>query len=79
MCARAERTWRETPNAGAHGLALGLAGALAGFLASSLVNYNFGDAEVALLVWWMMGVVVVLSTEEINRDGQDGQDKRLRI
>jgi hypothetical protein len=61
MAARAERTWRETSEARAHGLALGLTGALAGFLASSLVNYNFGDAEVALLVWWMMGVVVILS------------------
>src|SRR5438874_2159105 len=61
---RAERMWRETDDAGAHGLALGIAGALAGFLASSLVNYNFGDSEVALLVWWMMGVVVVLNEEK---------------
>jgi O-antigen ligase len=56
--ARAERRRRDAPDAAAHGLALGITGALAGFLASSLVNYNFGDAEVALLVWWMMGVVV---------------------
>jgi hypothetical protein len=61
---RAERMWRETPEGGTHGLALGLTGALAGFLASSLVNYNFGDAEVALLVWWMMGVVVLLGERE---------------
>jgi O-antigen ligase len=60
---RAERTWRDTPDSGAHGLALGISGALAGFLASSLVNYNFGDAEVALLVWWMMGAVVTLNEE----------------
>jgi hypothetical protein len=60
LATRAERMWRDTPEASAHGLALGLTGALAGFLASSLVNYNFGDAEVALLVWWMMGVAVVL-------------------
>ena len=64
LAARAERMWRETADAGAHGLALGLMGALAGFLASSVVNYNFGDAEVALLVWWMMGVVVVLNKEQ---------------
>ncbi|HEX8147315.1 MAG TPA: O-antigen ligase family protein [Pyrinomonadaceae bacterium] len=61
--ARAERLRRDTPDAGAYGLALGITGALAGFLASSLVNYNFGDAEVALLVWWMMGAVVVMSDE----------------
>ncbi|HVF41780.1 MAG TPA: O-antigen ligase family protein [Pyrinomonadaceae bacterium] len=61
--ARAEALWRDAPDASAHGLALGTGGALAGFLASSLVNYNFGDAEVALLVWWMMGVVVTLKYE----------------
>jgi O-antigen ligase len=60
LATHAERLWRATPDAGAHGLALGITGALAGFLASSLVNYNFGDAEVALLVWWMMGAVVVM-------------------
>ncbi|HEX8293223.1 MAG TPA: O-antigen ligase family protein, partial [Pyrinomonadaceae bacterium] len=63
LAARAERLWRDTAGAGAHGLALGVTGALAGFLASSLVNYNFGDAEVALLVWWMMGAVVRLNDE----------------
>ena len=60
LAARAERLWRDAPDAQAHGLALGAGGALAGFLASSLVNYNFGDAEVALLVWWMMGAAVTL-------------------
>ncbi|HEX7317931.1 MAG TPA: O-antigen ligase family protein [Pyrinomonadaceae bacterium] len=59
--ARAERLWRDSPDAATHGLVLGINGALAGFLASSLVNYNFGDAEVALLVWWMMGVAVRLN------------------
>ncbi|MBV8859650.1 MAG: O-antigen ligase family protein [Acidobacteria bacterium] len=63
LAARAERLWREAPDAAAHGLALGVTGALAGFLASSLVNYNFGDAEVALLVWWMMGVTVMMNDE----------------
>jgi O-Antigen ligase len=62
--ARAERIWRDSPSASTHGLALGIIGALAGFLASSLVNYNFGDAEVALLVWWMMGVAVRLNDAE---------------
>jgi O-antigen ligase len=59
--ARAERLWRDASDARAHGLALGMTGALAGFLASSLVNYNFGDAEVALLVWWMMGATVTMN------------------
>jgi O-Antigen ligase/PDZ domain len=64
LALRAQRMWRETDDAGAHGLALGIAGALAGFLASSLVNYNFGDSEVALLVWWMMGAVMILNDEK---------------
>ena len=61
---RAERLWRETDDSATHGLALGTTGALAGFAASSLVNYNFGDSEVALLLWWLMGAVVVLSREQ---------------
>jgi O-antigen ligase len=59
--ARAEKFFRATGDALTHGLLLGATGALAGFLASSLVNYNFGDAEVALLVWWLMGTVLKMS------------------
>jgi O-antigen ligase len=61
---RAERLWRDTDDAATHGLALGATGALAGFAASSLVNYNFGDSEVALLLWWLMGAIVVVSREQ---------------
>jgi O-antigen ligase len=60
---RAERLWRDTDDAATHGLALGTTGALAGFAASSLVNYNFGDSEVALLLWFLMGAIVVVSSE----------------
>jgi O-antigen ligase len=54
-----------------HGLALGVMGSLAGFLLSSLVNYNFGDSEVALLLWWMMGAVVVISQTNSGNAGRD--------
>jgi hypothetical protein len=47
-----------------HGLLLGATGAVAGFFSSSLVNYNFGDAEVALVFWWLLGTVVALSADE---------------
>ncbi|MEP7274108.1 MAG: O-antigen ligase family protein [Acidobacteriota bacterium] len=40
------------------GLALGTLGALAGFSASALVNYNFGDSEVLLLLLGLVGLVV---------------------
>lgn len=52
---------REPLEANSYGLLLGATGAIAGFFASSLVNYNFGDGEVALVFWWLMGTVVVLA------------------
>ena len=65
VLARGERQLRAAPGEeAAHGLLLGATGALAGFFASSLVNYNFGDAEVALVFWWLMGTVVVVSHKQ---------------
>jgi hypothetical protein len=61
---RAERASRDSGDTNRHGLLLGATGALAGFLASSLVNYNFGDGEVALVFWWLMGVVIVLARSD---------------
>ncbi len=58
---RAERGCRDSADTNRHGLLLGATGAIAGFFASSLVNYNFGDGEVALVFWWLMGIVVVLA------------------
>jgi O-antigen ligase len=63
LASRTELKTRGEP-APIHGLALGVTGALAGFLLSSLVNYNFGDSEVALLLWWMMGAVVVINRNQ---------------
>jgi hypothetical protein len=66
MTTRAEKLFRASTDVNRHGLLLGATGALAGFFISSLVNYNFGDAEVALVFWWLMGTVVALSQ---NREG----------
>ena len=41
-----------------YGILLGILGALTGFLMSSLVNYNYGDAEVAMMFWFLMGIAV---------------------
>ncbi|HEX8145549.1 MAG TPA: O-antigen ligase family protein [Pyrinomonadaceae bacterium] len=60
---RAERLARDSADANRHGLLLGATGALAGLLASSLVNYNFGDGEVALVFWWLMGIVTRCGTQ----------------
>ncbi len=54
----AERTAADLSDTPFYGILLGILGALTGFLASSLVNYNYGDAEVAMMLWFLMGVAV---------------------
>jgi len=61
--ARAERNASDRSDTQSYGVLLGGLGALTGFLASSLVNYNYGDGEVAMLFWWLMGVCVFLADE----------------
>jgi hypothetical protein len=58
---RGEKLLRDSSDTNRYGILLGATGAVAGFFASSLVNYNFGDGEVALVFWWLMGIVVVLT------------------
>jgi uncharacterized membrane protein YbaN (DUF454 family) len=60
---RGEKLLRDSSDTNRYGVLLGATGAVAGFFASSLVNYNFGDGEVALVFWWLMGVVVVLALD----------------
>jgi hypothetical protein len=62
VTARAEKRSRNSVDRNLHGLLLGATGAIVGFFASSLVNYNFGDAEVALVFWWLMGIVFSLQS-----------------
>ena len=64
LTSRAEKSSRDTSDTNRQGLLLGATGALAGFFASSVVNYNFGAGIVALVFWWLMGVVVVLARKE---------------
>ena len=53
--ARSERRLADLSDTNSYGILLGTLGALTGFLFSSLVNYNFGDAEVAMMFWFLMG------------------------
>jgi O-antigen ligase len=62
--ARSEKSARESDDTNHYGVLLGVLGALTGFLASSLVNYNFGDAEVAMAFWWLAGLVVTLRSHQ---------------
>ena len=57
--ARAEQRAADLSDTHAYGVLLGGLGSLTGFLASSLVNYNYGDSEVAMLFWWLMGICVI--------------------
>jgi O-Antigen ligase/PDZ domain len=52
-----------------YGMLLGGLGGLTGFLASSLVNYNYGDGEAAMLFWWLMGVCVFFTSHASFHDG----------
>jgi O-antigen ligase len=59
--ARIARHASDLSDTNTYGILLGTLGALTGFLMSSLVNYNYGDAEVAMLFWFLMGMA--LSTD----------------
>jgi len=52
------------------GLALGALGGLAGFFASGLVHYNWGDSEVVTVVYFIMGLSLVV--ERLNSTAGDG-------
>jgi hypothetical protein len=62
--ARAERKAADLSDTNSYGILLGTLGALTGFLVSSLVNYNYGDAEVAMMFWFLMGIALVHTNDE---------------
>jgi O-antigen ligase len=68
---KAEKRFDGSADWTTHGILLGALGATIGFLASSLVNYNFGDGEVALVFWFVMGTAIAVSQtnpEKAERD-----------
>lgn len=42
------------------GIVLGILGCVSGFVVSSLVHYNLGDSEVAMLFWFFLGLALAL-------------------
>ena len=66
--ARAERSSADLSDTNRYGILLGSLGALSGFLASSLVNYNYGDAEVAMMFWFLMGIGLGAGADVRSRD-----------
>jgi O-antigen ligase len=75
-----ERRFRDSSDLYRWGVLLGSLGAISGFFASSLVNYNFGDGEVALVFWWLMGIAVVLSSDRALEGSVSGkQDAAMPV
>ena len=72
---RGEKSLRDSSDTNRYGILLGATGAVTGFFASSLVNYNFGDGEVALSFWWLMGIVVVMSPGNDKQTGNTQSDQ----
>jgi O-antigen ligase len=67
----AEKSFRYSSDHNLYGFFLGALGAISGFFASSMVNYNFGDGEVALVFWFLMGLVMALAPAEITEMPQN--------
>ena len=74
------RKFPETPAASAlldqswidKGIALGALGGLAGFFASGIVHYNWGDSEVVLVFYFIMGLSLVVDR---NTDALEGRER----
>ena len=62
--AGAEKRAADLSDTHVYAILLGGLGGLTGFLASSLVNYNYGDGEAVMLFWWLMGVCVFFSSRD---------------
>ncbi|MBV9211474.1 MAG: O-antigen ligase family protein [Acidobacteria bacterium] len=82
VCVYARMLWRlaRSPVAGGwieRGLAMGALGGLAGFLASGLVHYNFGDSEVVMIFYFIMGLCLAL--ERRQREPQIHADEHREI
>jgi O-antigen ligase len=56
------RLWTSSRHAGwfPHGLTAGILGGLVAVLLTSLLQYNFGDAEAMIVFWFLMGLAFAL-------------------
>jgi O-antigen ligase len=69
---RLVRQAREQRNLLVYGLALGILGGTSAFLASSLVQYNFGDSVVVLQFWFLAGLALALVRQlQMGADSND--------
>ena len=56
-------------------LVVAVLGGLVGFVAGGLVHYNFGDSEVVMVFYFLMGLTLV--AERVNRLPADVQEGRM--
>ena len=63
--ARAEQKSADLSDTNSYGILLGTLGALTAFLVSSLANYNYGDAEVTMMFWFLMGIASTDYTDSV--------------
>jgi hypothetical protein len=63
LLTRSAKVASDLSDTNSYGILLGSLGALIGFLASSLVNYNYGDGEVTMMFWWLMGMSLAITDE----------------
>ena len=66
-------TRRKTIDDVARGLAVGALGGALGFFASGLVHYNWGDSEVVTILYFIMGLCLV-----VERTNQQVADSSVR-
>jgi O-antigen ligase len=65
----ARTLWRSLRTAGStlgwmeRGILLGALGGLAGFFTSGVVHYNWGDSEVVMVLYMIMGLALVIHRE----------------
>jgi len=72
MLARLVVQSRKSDDPFPYGLSLGILGATSGFLATSLVNYDYGDSVVVFLLWFLAGLALALYQQQKGREASAG-------
>jgi O-antigen ligase len=59
-----------------HGILLGALGGLVGFFISGLVHYNWGDSEVIMIFYFVMGLVMALNHKLASNENEPGRTEK---
>lgn len=58
-----------------HGIVLGALGGLVGFFVSGLAHYNWGDSEVVMILYFVMGLTLVLQRQHSNDESTQNRSR----